>query len=483
MIKIKNFINNRFSEVRKTDNFNLLTKYNPHNNYELCKFVNSSDEDIESAYSSSKKAFEDWRSLSYIQRSEFIKKFSSKLELHLKEISKLVSLETGKNYETAYQESLGALKLINFYISEAYRIKLNVYQPSAKDKKVIGQRNPMGISVLIVPANTPLPNITWKLIPSMLFGNVSILKASEHVPMTTNFLMRIIKDSGIPVGVVNTLYGDGKVGQRLVEDRRTDLVSFTGSTETGEKILRTASKNITKTALELGGKNFFVILKDANIDKAVDKCLLSAFSNAGQRCSSASHILCEDKVYDIFKYKFLQKVKKIKVGNKNNCLVGPLISKSHTNSILDKIQKQQAKDFKILHGGRAPSETRLNKGNYILPTIIENVKTTSEFYNNELFAPIVCLSNFNSIKEAIKIINSSKYGLTCAIHTNNLKSMNIFIDQVNCGGININGMTYGSEPHMPFGGTKKSGNGFREPGSESIDIYSELKIVSWDYSK
>ena len=124
----------------------------------------------------------------------------------------------------------------------------------------------------------------------------------------------------------------------------------------------------------------------------------------------------------------------------------------------------------------------LNIGNYILPTIIENVKKSSVFYNNELFAPIVCLSSFNSIKEAIKIINSSKYGLTCAIHTNNLKLMNIFVDQVNCGGININGMTYGSEPHMPFGGTKKSGNGFREPGSEAIDIYSELKIVSWDYS-
>lgn len=482
MKKIHNFIDNQFSEKKLEKNVTYLTKPNPHNNKILCKYINSSKEDIELAFKSANNSLYEWQSFSFIQRSEIIKKLLKNLEKNITHLSKLVSLETGKNYDTSFQETHGALKLINFFISEAYRINSKVYQPSNNNKKVIGLRSPMGISVLIVPANTPIPNITWKIIPSMLCGNSSILKASEHAPMSTNFLMENFQNIGLPNGVINTLYGDKNVGKALVADKRADLISFTGSTRSGQEILKTSSENLTKTALELGGKNFFIILKDADIDKAIEKCLLSAFSNSGQRCSSASHIVCENKIYEQFKSKFMKKIKKIKIGIDNDCLVGPLISKKHTESILRKIKNYNNIDFKIIFGGRAPKKKELTKGNYILPTIIEGIKETNEFYDNELFAPIVCLSKFNSMKQLIKVINKSKYGLTCAIHTNNLKLMNLLIDNINCGGININGMTYGSEPHMPFGGTKKSGNGFREPGSEAIDIYSELKIVSWDYS-
>ena len=223
-------------------------------------------------------------------------------------------------------------------------------------------------------------------------------------------------------------------------------------------------------------------MKDANLDIAVDKCILSSFSNAGQRCSAASHVLCENEIYKIFRDKLLAKIKKLKLGNKNDCQVGPLINKVQTNHLFDKLNLYKEKDFKIIYGGRPPNNSKLKKGNYIIPTLLENLNSKNEFNDNELFAPILILSKFFSLNEIIKKVNDSKYGLTCAIHTNDLKKMNFLSDNINCGGININGMTYGSEPHMPFGGTKNSGNGFREPGSEAIEIYSELKILSWDYS-
>lgn len=479
---IKNFINNKFLEINSNSKTFELIKFNPHNNKKLCSFKNSSSKDINMAFKAAQKSSNLWQKLSYVERSEFLKRISKIFEKKIKEISQLVSLETGKNFNTAMQESIGTLKLMNYYISEAYRVNTKVYQPSANNKKVIGLRSPMGIAVLIVPANTPLPNITWKLIPSLLYGNTSILKSSEYAPLTTNFLFEIIDQAGLPPGVINLLHGDASVGRMLVKDKRVDLISFTGSSFAGKEILKLASENLTKCALELGGKNYFIVLQDANLDVAIEKCILSSFSNSGQRCSSASHILCENKIYKIFRNKLLTKIKELKLGNKNDCLVGPLINKVHTNQLIDKLNLYKKKDFKIIYGGKPPDNLKLKRGNYIMPTLLEDLNSKNEFYDNELFAPIVTLSKFSSLNEIINKINDSKYGLTCAIHTNNLKKMNFLSDRINCGGININGMTYGSEPHMPFGGTKDSGNGFREPGSEAEEIYSELKILSWDYS-
>ena len=326
----------------------------------------------------------------------------------------------------------------------------------------------MGVAGLIVSFNTPLPNVAWKAFPALLCGNAAVLKPSEEAPASAYLFATACAEAGLPAGVLNVVHGLGaEAGAALVRHPGVDLVSFTGSAETGRWVNETAARRLAKGCLELGGKNALVVCDDSDLDNAVRWACASAFSNAGQRCASASRIVVFDAVYDEFRSRFVEATQ---------CLddVGPVISERALERILAVLERARAEGAAVLWGGE-----RLDRpGWYLAPTVLEGVAPKAEISRVELFGPVTILYRAPSFDEALALVNDSPYGLTAAIHTSSLHRALRFAEKVQTGVVVVNGGTHGSEPHMGFGGVKQSGTGWRQAGVEALDVYSEWKYVS-----
>jgi aldehyde dehydrogenase (NAD+) len=278
--------------------------------------------------------------------------------------------------------------------------------------------------------------------------------------------------------VLNVIHGlGGEAGAALVAHRDVGVVSFTGSTRVGREIQRVAGDRFARVSLELGGKNPFVVCDDADLDEAARWAALSAFSNAGQRCASGSRIIVFDGIYERFRDSFVERAKALRVGSTDADDFGPVINERQLESILKAVESARGAGASILTGGSRLTATPLGGGYYIAPTIIENAPADHDVSCAELFGPVATLLRVRDLAEALAQANNSPYGLTACIHTSNVDRALTFVDRVQAGVAIVNAGTYGSEPHMPFGGWKQSGNGTREPGTEALDVYSQLKDV------
>ena len=339
-------------------------------------------------------------------------------------------------------------------------------------------RQPVGVAGLIIAANTPIANVAWKVFPALICGNAAVLKSAEDTPATAWSFAKIAHESGLPPGVLNVIQGYGEEsGAPLVANPDVDVISFTGSTAVGCQIAAIAGERLAKVSLELGGKNPLVVCDDANLENAAKWVLLSAFSNAGQRCASGSRIIIFDSVYDHFREMLIKKTKKLKVGPTDDDDFGPVINEKQLNNMLGVVNRAKQKNAKLLAGGHRLTDSAHIHGFYMAPTLIENIDPHEEISTTELFGPIACLYRAKNFEEALFMANDSPYGLTACIHTSSIHRAIEFTQKVQAGVAVVNAGTYGSEPHMPFGGTKQSGNGWREPGTEALDIYSELKDI------
>jgi len=341
-------------------------------------------------------------------------------------------------------------------------------------------RQARGVAGLIVPANTPIANIAWKVFPALICGNTVVLKAAEDAPRIALLFAQIAKEAGLPDGVLNVIQGRGQAsGAALVMDERISVISFTGSTGVGRWIAEVAGKRLARVSLELGGKNPFVVCDDADLEQAVHWASLSAFSNAGQRCAAGSRIIIFKRVYEEFRDKLIAKAQSLKLGVGMGCDLGPVISRRQQQAILAAIDNAKNEGGRVLCGGTTPTDPTLANGYYIQPTLIEGLDARAELSCKEVFGPVATLHVVDGIEEALKVANATEYGLTSAIHTRSVDRAMWFAQRVRAGLANVNLGTYGSEPHMPFGGFGASGNGTREPGVEALDVYSELKNISF----
>jgi aldehyde dehydrogenase (NAD+) len=263
----------------------------------------------------------------------------------------------------------------------------------------------------------------------------------------------------------------------LVGHPDVGVISFTGSTKVGHTIQRVTGERLARVSLELGGKNPFVVCEDADLENAARWALLSAFSNAGQRCASASRIIIFDAIYDLFREMLLERAKKLKAGPTDADDLGPVINEKQLMNMLSAVERARQKGALILAGGHRLTDREHRDGFYMAPTVIENVDPHDEISTMELFGPITCLYRVKDFSEALSSANDSPYGLTSCIHTRSLHRAIQFTQKVQSGIVMVNAGTYGSEPHMPFGGVKQSGNGWREPGTEALEVYSHLKDV------
>lgn len=474
-IKISNWINGKSHKSK--DNL-WLEKINPSTGNVMSYFTDSSKNDVMLAVDSAEKSFLEWSEMSPIDRGNVLFDIVVQMRNNFGKLSKIIAEETGKSNKDAEGEVQASINQANYWASEGMRLYGKSLTSSNSKKHSHTVRVPVGVCGLIVPANTPIANISWKVFPALICGNTVVLKASEDSPQIAYFFAKICTKAGLPNGVLNVIQGDGiRCGAPLVENNKVDLISFTGSTNVGRTIAQTCGKRLAKVSLELGGKNPFLVCDDADINLAIDWAILSSFSNAGQRCASGSRLIIFESIYEEFKSKFIQKAESLKLGINDDCDLGPVINKKQFSNILNTIQLAKDEGGTILCGGKKSIEHELTGGYYIQPTIIEGLPNSSELYRNEIFGPVVTLQKVKSMQEALRLANNTEYGLTSTIHTKNIDRAIWFTNKVKTGVANINLGTFGSEAHMPFGGFGLSGNGTREPGVEALDVYTELKNI------
>jgi len=456
----------------------LFDKLNPANGKLLCRVARSRAEDVQQAVEAAKQAQSGWADIPPVNRGMMLHDIVLGMQARQKEIAEIVAAETGKSYNDAYGETGGAIALGLFYASEGQRLYGHTTTSAVPNKYAMTVRQPIGVAGLIIAANTPIANVAWKVFPALICGNAAVLKAAEDTPATAWIFGQVLHDAGLPAGVFNIIQGYGEeAGAPLVEHPDVDVVSFTGSTEVGRYVQRAAGERLAKVSLELGGKNSLVVCDDADLENAAKWVLLSAFSNAGQRCASASRIIIFDAVYDQFRDMLVDRTTKLKVGPTDEDDLGPVINEEQLTSMLSVVEKASQKGAVILTGGHRFTDPERRDGFYMAPTLIENVEPHDEISTTEVFGPITCLYRVKDFDEGLALANDSPYGLTACIHTRNLHRAIQFTQKVQTGVVVVNAGTYGSEPHMPFGGLKQSGNGWREPGTEALDVYSELKDI------
>ncbi len=456
----------------------VFDKLNPHDGSLLTRVVRSRQEDIAAAVNAAKRAQVAWSRTPAVQRGFILLNIVRAMQDHQDEIARVVALETGKSYKDAYAETGGAIQCGLFYASEGQRLYGRTTTSGALNKTAMTIRQPIGVAGLIIAANTPIANVAWKVFPALICGNAAVLKAAEDTPATAWIFGRLAHETGLPEGVLNIVQGYGEeAGQPLVEHDDVGVISFTGSTEVGRLINRIAGERLARISLELGGKNPLVVCDDADLDNAARWVLLSAFSNAGQRCASGSRIIVFDSIYERFRELLVQKVAALRVGNTDDDDFGAVINAQQITNMLASIDRARAAGATILTGGARMSDEAHQNGYYMQPTLIEHATPESEISCSELFGPIAILYRARDFEDALRLANESPYGLTASIHTRSVHRALSFCEQVQSGVAIVNGGTYGSEPHMPFGGRKASGNGSREPGTEALDIYCELKDI------
>ena len=453
-------------------------KLNPAKGELIYKAARSSSADVDNAVASAKNAQPRWAETPAVARGEMLLNIAMALKQNREAVAEVVAAETGKSPKDALGETNGAIALGVFMAGEGQRLYGRTTTSGAVNKYAMTIRQPVGVAGLIIAANTPIANVAWKVFPALICGNAAVLKAAEDTPATAWLFSKIAHEAGLPAGVLNLVNGFGpEAGAPLVAHRDVGVISFTGSTAVGRTIAVDAGKRLAKISLELGGKNPLVVCDDADLENAVKWVLLSAFSNAGQRCASGSRIIVFDAIYEKFRSMLVEATSRLKVGNGDDDDFGPVINKRQLDNMLAALERAKTAGAVVLTGGHKLDDDKHRQGFYIAPTLVENTGVNDEISTTELFGPIASLYRVSDFAAALECANNSPYGLTACIHTTNVDRAMEFVQKVHSGVAVVNAGTFGSEPHMPFGGVKQSGNGSREPGTEALDIYSNLKDV------
>ncbi len=434
--------------------------------------------EVAHALSSAAGAAEAWAQVPAPKRGAIVGRAAQLLREREQLFGSIVQTETGKPWQNAVAEVASAADLAIFMEGEGSRFYGKTMPSPILNRSVQTLRTPIGICAAIVPFNSPLAGIAWKAFPALLCGNAVVVKSHELTPYTAVAFGHLLKDAGLPVGVYSAIQGTGPdAGVPLVQDNRVGVVSFTGSSATGKLIQKMVSERavLAKVCLELGGKNPFVVCDDADVDLAADLAVASAFIDAGQRCASGSRLIVFDAIYDRFRSALLERVAKVKVGSGADDECGPVITRASLDRLVGQVAAAASRGATVIAGGHAVPG--LAPGYYMAPTVLEGVPADDEISQQELFGPVTCLYRVAGFDEAVRLANATHYGLTGAIHTSSVHRSQEFVARYQGGLISVNGATFGAGPHMPFGGVKNSGNGFREPGTESLDVYTELKTV------
>ena len=476
MEKILNYIN---GELVEPVSGNYLDNYNPATGQVYSLIPDSEASDINNAVIAAKEAFNTWSITPKQERSDILMKLADTIEKYSEDLVKAESKDNGKPETLAARVDIPrAPANIRFFAGAILHDSSKVHE---MDSIAINYtlRQPVGVAACISPWNLPLYLLTWKVAPALAAGNTVVAKPSEVTPMTAYLFSKICIEAGLPKGVLNIVHGLGsKIGDPLTTHPDTPIVSFTGGTVTGKHIATVTAPMFKKLSLELGGKNPNIIFADSDFEKAVSTAARAAFTNQGQICLCGSRLFVQKEIYEKFKIALIEKTKKLKLGDprESTSHLGAVVSKEHMEKILDKINLAKELGGKVLTGGkREILEGELKDGYYIQPTIIEGLASDCDINQQEIFGPVVSLIPFETEEEVIEMANSTQYGLSASIFTENISKGHRVAAKIDSGVIWINTWLL-RDLRIPFGGMKYSGLG-REGGFKSLEFFTEPKNV------
>jgi aldehyde dehydrogenase (NAD+) len=449
------------------------------------RFPKSNADDVNEAVAAAAEAADRWRRTPAPKRAELLFNLAEIIRDNKDRYTQEMTREMGKVLKEAGGDVQEAIDCTYYTAGEGRRLHGFTTPAEMPNKLAMCVRQPVGLCGLITPFNFPMAIPSWKLIPALVCGNTVVIKSGEDVPLSALNLVKACETAGIPKGVVNLVNGFGEAGAALVGHKDVRLISFTGSTNTGRIIAEQCARDNKIVSLEMGGKNAIIVMDDADIDNAVDGSLWGAFGTSGQRCTASSRLVVHKKVYKKFVAKLVERVKTLRVGNglDPKTEVGPVIHEDAMQKILGYIHIGKEIDKATLAvGGSRLTRGDLKNGWFIEPTVFTDVAPGMRIEQEEIFGPVTSVVPFSTLDEAISIVNGVKYGLSSAIYTQDVNKAFYAMQELYTGICYVNSATIGAEVHLPFGGTKATGNGHREAGTQVLDIFSEWKALYVDYS-
>ncbi len=451
----------------------------------VATFPRSGDIDIEMAVTAARRAYRTWRLVPAPERAEFLYRFGELLRDRKAEIAYVMSQEMGKPLTEANGDVQEGIDCAFYYAGEGRRLFGQTTASEMDNKFAMTVRMPIGVCGLITPWNFPLAIPCWKAMPALVCGNTLVLKPSEETPAVTHLLFEVFHDAGFPPGVVNLVHGLGEeAGKALVEHRDVNLISLTGSSQTGAEVAATCAKQHKRVCLELGGKNAQVVMEDADLELALEGAIWGAFGTSGQRCTATSRLLLHRDIKDKFTTLLVDRTRKLRLGpgTDPNTDIGPIVNATQLNTIEEYMEIAHQEGAQVLIGGNRTTEGTLTGGFFFEPTILDGVMPHMRVAREEIFGPVVALIEISSFEEAIAILNDTSYGLSSSVYTRDINRAFQAMRDIEAGITYINGPTIGAEVHLPFGGVKQTGNGHREAGTAALDVFTEWKTVYVDFS-
>ena len=448
-------------------------------------FPKSTVEDTDRAVEAAKDAYESWRLVPAPKRAEILFRVAQSFVEHKDELTELMVQEMGKVRAEAGGDVQEAIDMTYYMAGEGRRMFGQTTPSEMPDKFQMSVRLPVGVVGAITPWNFPIAIPSWKIAPALVCGDTVVFKPATDTPAVAERFVEIFEEAGLPPGVLNIVHGGGSVvGERLVKHPDVPLISLTGSREVGIKTAENGAPFLKHIHLELGGKNAIIVMDDADVDLAVDGILWSAFGTSGQRCTAASRVIVGSKVYEPLQSKLVERAEQLKLGYglDEDVDVGPVINRSALEKIHSYTEIGQNEGAKLLTGGEIATENGLDKGFFYRPTIFGDVDPEMRIAQEEIFGPTTALIRATDIDEAIRAANSVEFGLSSSIFTRDVNKAFRAMRDLNTGITYINAGTTGAEVHLPFGGTKATGNGHREAGQAALDFYTEWKSIYVDYS-
>lgn len=452
----------------------------PGNGQLLATVPESGKEDVVLAIKAARKAFDNggWKNTLALERSKLLFKIADLIRVNAKRLAELETRNCGKPLAEAEYDVTDAANCFEFYAGLATKIHGETMSVPANSFSYV-VREPIGVCGQIIPWNFPLLMAAWKLAPALAAGNTVILKPSELTPITALELFKLIDQCGFPAGVVNLITGPGAgVGEELATNSMVDKVAFTGGTVTGKKIMQAATGNLKRITLELGGKNPNIVFADCDLEMAIDGALFGAFANQGEVCSAGSRLIVERSIHKKILDGMLKKIPNIKLGHglDDGVKMGPLVSSAHREKVEQYIKIGIDEGAKLICGGKRPSGEAFAKGNFLEPTIFDEVTPAMRIAREEIFGPVLAVIPFDTEEEAIQIANDTEYGLAAAVWTKDLTRAHRVTSQIRAGILWVNHY-HPTHNEMPWGGYKQSGAG-RELGLYGIESYLEVKQVN-----
>ncbi|MEO8228136.1 MAG: aldehyde dehydrogenase family protein [Chloroflexota bacterium] len=440
--------------------------------------------DAARAIRAAETAFPAWRRTPAPKRGEILYRFGALMAEHKERLARAMTREMGKVLEEARGDVQEGIDIAYLMAGEGRRLLGDTTPSELPDKWAMSIREPIGVAGIITPWNFPMAIPCWKSMPALVTGNTIVLKPSSDTPLCATLLVELMAEAGFPPGTVNLVTGPGsEVGDAIVASPDVQVISFTGNTLTGKRIAEIAARRLKRVSLELGGKNGIIVMADADLDLATEGILWSAFGTTGQRCTAASRVIVEQAVLGSLLDRLESRTRALRVGSGLDPAteVGPLVNAGALDKVASYIDVGK-REGELLTGGVRATGAGLEHGHFFEPTIFAGVKPMDRIAQEEIFGPVLSIVPVPDYPAAVTALNQTRYGLSSSIFTSDANTAFRAMRDFETGIVYVNAGTIGAETHLPFGGTKETGNGHREAGHAALETYTEWKSIYVDFS-